>query len=1267
MKIQNFSRIRKKAEQSGLPFVHVPNLLSMQIDSYDQFLQKEVHPQKRYEEGLQAVLKSIFPLEDQKGIYYLEFIDYIVLKEKYSTDECIERNLSYQAPVKARMRLVIYDEEILKETGEKRVKSTIEQDVFLGEIPLITNQGTFIINGAERVIISQLHRSPGIFFSEAKHPSGKILNSAKLIPYNGSWLEFNMDSYDALFVLIDKRRKLPATVLLRAVGLSTNDDLRNYFYEKEKIDVKKSKDRFLFADVMNKETGEILFDAGSEIGNDEIEAMVEGGIKKIDVIKSNFEITRKIIEQTIAKDQTTTQEEALKKIYTLIRPGEEPTYEIALDLFNRMFFNERRYNLGKVGRHKLNTRLGLNIDINTHVLTKEDLIAIIDKLIAVYKDEDRIDDIDHLANRRVRTVGELLAEQYNIGLSRVARTAVERMSIANPDEVTLHDLINSNALIAVVQSFFLTGQLSQYMEQTNPLTGITHKRRLSALGPGGLTRERAGFEVRDVHYSHYGRICPIETPEGPNIGLISSPAMYARVNELGFLETPYIKVENSKITSEVLFLDANQEENYIIAQANVNYDENTNITDNLVFARHQGEFLQVKPEEVQFLDVSPQQIVSASASLIPFLEHDDANRALMGSNMQRQAVPLMNPEVPMVGTGMEEIIARDSGSTATAPFDGVVKKVTSSYIDIERDNPDESILDIGTKNRVYLKKFARSNQDTSIHQRPSVKAGDKVKRGDLISDGPSITDNRLALGSNMLVAFMPWYGYNYEDAIILSEKVAREDTLTSVYIEEHEVLVRIMKNGKEELAYDIPNVPIKALRNLDKSGVIRVGSVVKAGDIIVGKITPKNVDIDPSPEENLMRALFGDRAGDFTNSSLKAKPGMEGVVIDVKVFSRLESTEEFEDQELKLESLQRIKQEHKERQKKIQGYLQGKLEKILIGNTAKNIVDEKTNMFFVPSGIKITKNSLKKINFKRLNLDYDLVEDAEMNQNIYNEIILKAKVAYEESDNIFKKAKERLKHGDELPYGVRKMVKVYIAKKRKIAVGDKMAGRHGNKGVISRISPIADMPYMENGESIDIILNPLGVPSRMNIGQIMETHLGMVAKILGVNFETPVFDGATLADIDKSMKKVKLELDGKQVLYDGKTGEPFKERVTVGVMYMLKLNHLVADKMHARSTGPYSLITQQPLGGKAQHGGQRLGEMEVWALEAYGASRLLEEMLTIKSDDVEGRTNAFKAITSGMNPPKPGIPESFNVLVSELKSLCFDVEFLADKKHNGGL
>ncbi|MBN1326926.1 MAG: DNA-directed RNA polymerase subunit beta [Candidatus Cloacimonetes bacterium] len=1235
----------------------------MQIDSYEDFLQKNVHPQKRKNQGLQEVLTAIYPLEDQKEIYFLEFLDYLVLKEKYSTDECIERNLSYQAPIKARMRLTVYDEDILKETGEKRVKNTIEQDVFLGEIPLITSRGTFIINGAERVIISQLHRSPGIFFSEEKNPNGKLLYSAKLIPQNGSWLEFNMDSYDALFVLIDKRRKLPATILLRAVGLSTNTDLRNHFYEKETISCEEAKGRFLFDDFIDPETGEVIYEAAiTEIDDVVLEKFSDLKIKEVTVIKSEFDITRKILEQTIAKDQTANQEEALKKIYTLIRPGEEPSYEIALDLFNRMFFNERRYNLGKVGRYKLNSRLDLEVDPEVFILTREDLIAIVERLIAVYRDDDTTDDIDHLANRRIRTVGELLGEQYNIGLSRVARTAIERMSIANSDEVTIHDLINSNALIAVVQSFFLTGQLSQFMEQTNPLTAITHKRRLSALGPGGLTRERAGFEVRDVHYSHYGRICPIETPEGPNIGLISSPAMYAKINHLGFLETPYIKIEDAKITAKVDFLDSYQEEKYIIAQANINYNKELKIIDKMVFARHRGEFLQVRPEDVQYMDVSPQQIVSVSASIIPFLEHDDANRALMGSNMQRQAVPLISPEIPLVGTGMEKVVAEDSGVVAMAPFDGTVTKVTSSFIDIERSNPDDDILDLGIGNRIYLKKFTRSNQDTCINQRPIVKQNDTVVKGQMISDGPAIAGGRLSLGRNMIVAFMPWYGYNFEDAIILSENVAREDTLTSLYIEEHEVLVRNMKNGKEELAYDIPNVPTKSLRNLDKTGIIRVGSVVKAGDIIVGKITPKNVDIDPSPEENLMRALFGDRAGDFTNSSLKAKPGMEGVVIDVKVFSRLEDLDEFEDQERKKEQLNRIKLEKAERQRKIDGFLKTQLSKKLVGQVAKNIVDSKTNMFFIPSNKKITKTDLSKINFKRLNLDYDLVEDPENNREIYRQIILKVKTAQEDSNNIYKKVQERLKHGDELPYGVRKMVKVYIAKKRKIQVGDKMAGRHGNKGVISRISPIEDMPFTEQGEPVDIILNPLGVPSRMNIGQIMETHLGMAAKILGFVAETPVFDGASLDDIVEEMKKANLPEDGKQILYDGKTGEPFKERVTVGIMYMLKLNHLVADKMHARSTGPYSLITQQPLGGKAQHGGQRLGEMEVWALEAYGASRLLEEMLTIKSDDVDGRTNAFKAITSGQNPPKPGVPESFNVLVSELKSLCFDIGFLSEKE-----
>ncbi|MCF7919430.1 MAG: DNA-directed RNA polymerase subunit beta [Candidatus Cloacimonetes bacterium] len=1236
----------------------------MQIDSYNLFLQRDKHPQKRKLDGLEAVFQSIFPLEDPKGLYKLEYLDYEVLKEKYAVEECVERNQSYDAPIKARMRLTKYDEEILKDTGEKREKEQIEQDVFLGEIPLITTQGTFIINGAERIIISQLHRSPGIFFSETKHPSGKSLFSAKLIPYTGSWLEFTMDIHNAMYVLIDKRRKIPVSVLLRSLGYSTNQDIREHFYiwEEEKVS-ENIKERYLFTDVAD-EDGEIVLQAGYLVDEDSYDKLIEHGIKKVKLISGKSEVRRKILEQTIAKDTTENKKDALIKIYSLIRPGDEPTENSAEELFERMFFNEKRYNLGRVGRYKLNTRLGVDVDPEINIVTREDMVAIVTKLIELFNEEDFVDDIDHLANRRVRTVGELLSEQYNIGLARVARTALERMNIANPDEITIHDLINSNALIAVVNSFFLTGQLSQFMEQTNPLTALTHKRRLSALGPGGLTRERAGFEVRDVHYSHYGRICPIETPEGPNIGLLSSPAMYSRINELGFMETPYIKVENGRIIHQIDYLDPQMEDRYTIAQANVNYDVKTlDITDKLVFARKNGEYVEVSPLEVDYMDVCSQQIVSVSAALIPFLEHDDANRALMGSNMQRQAVPLVKSEVPLVGTGIEATVAKDSGVAALAPYNGTITRVTSSYLEIERDNPEESIMDIDRHNRIYLRKYQRSNQDTTINQRPTVKVGQHVNKGDILSDGPAIEDGRLALGRNMMVAFMPWYGYNYEDAIILSENVAREDMLTSIYIEEHEVLVRDTKNGKEELAYDIPNVPNKSLRNLDKTGIIRIGSVVKAGDIIVGKITPKNTDIDPSPEENLMRALFGDRAGDFSNSSLKAKPGMEGVVIDVKVFSRKEErSEEFIDEKERVnKEIEQLKEEKLDRQQRIDEYLELHLGRALLGEKAKNIVNEKNGMFMVPSGESIDEEALTRINFKKLNLDYDLIEDTEKNDKIYEEIILKVKEAQEESENILKKKKERLKRGDELSNGVRKMVKVFIAKKRKIQVGDKMAGRHGNKGVISRISPIADMPFMKDGTPVDVILNPLGVPSRMNIGQIMETHLGMAAKILGFRAETPVFDGATIEDIRIELAKAEMASDGKMVLYDGKTGEPFMERVTVGVMYMLKLNHLVADKMHARSTGPYSLITQQPLGGKAQHGGQRLGEMEVWALEAYGASRLLEEMLTIKSDDVDGRTNAFKAISSGQNPPKPGVPESFNVLVSELKSLCFEIEFISNK------
>jgi len=1253
-KIKSFSKISGRFAELGIPEVEIPNLLAMQVDSFDDFLQKDIRPQSREKKGLQAVFESTFPIEDNKGNFHLEFMEYNVLQEKYSIEECRERNLSYQAPLKVRLRLTIY-----QQTEEGRdSQDIIEQEVFLGEVPLITDQGTFIINGAERVVISQLQRSPGVFFSESKHPSGKTLYSAKVIPYNGSWLEFNIDIHDVMYVHIDKRRKLPVTVILRAIGISTNEDLRKTFYKTEKLNLKKAKGRHLYKDIMVAGEEEPVATANELVSDALVKTLEAHNIKTVEVIDYDYEIARKVLENTIAKDPTEDQEDALKKIYSLIRPGEDATLEAAKDLVDRMFFTEKRYNLDMVGRYKINTRLGIDVDENHMTLCVEDFVHIFKTLVNIYNDQDEIDDIDSLSNRRVRTVGELLEEQFKIGLSMVSRIIQERMAISNTDEVTVHDLVNSNALISVVQSFFLTGQLSQFMEQTNPLASLRHKRAFSALGPGGLTRDRAGFEVRDVHATHYGRICPIETPEGPNIGLIVSPSIYSRINQFGFMETPYRRVVDGKLTSEYVFMDAVQEEKYIIAQSDVTLDEDRRITNETVFARDRGDFILADPKQIEYMDVAPQQMVSVSAAMIPFLEHDDANRALMGSNMQRQAVPLINPVAPIVGTGMEKIATMDTSNIAVAPYDGIVTNVTSAYVEIKPLSEKDEVLYLGIGNRIELKKFERTNQDTCNNQRPVVRIGDQVRKGQPISDGACVEDNRLALGTNLLVAFMPWYGYNYEDAIILSEKVARDDTLTSIYIEEMEVLVRNVKNGREELAYDIPNVPPHALRNLDKTGIVRVGSVIEAGDIIVGKVTPKSIEIDPSPEENLMRALFGDRAGDFTNSSLKAKPGMEGVVIDVKVFSRLEDgIEADEDRE---EKYAKLKKDLSLRRKKVEEFKEEKLSAALLGQKAQTIWDEKSNIYFIPSGKKITKADIERINFKKLDLDEQLVQDQEANDRIYSEIILKIKQSFEQSENIYRKSRERIKHGDELQYGVRKMVKVFVAKKRKIEVGDKMAGRHGNKGVISIVAPIEDMPFLEDGTPLDVILNPLGVPSRMNIGQIMETHLGMAAQALGFEVETPIFDGASVEEIEASLKEAGLPADGKQVLYDGKTGKPFKERVTVGIIYMMKLNHLVADKMHARSTGPYSLITQQPLGGKAQHGGQRLGEMEVWALEAYGAAHLLEEMLTIKSDDVDGRNNAFKAITRGENPPAPGVPESFNVLVSELKSLGFDIEFLKD-------
>ncbi len=1161
-----------------------------------------------------------------------------------------------------KFRLTTFEKTV--EGEQQRVKSVKEKDLFLGEIPMITDRGTFIINGEERVIISQLHRSPGVTFTSETHGSGKILYNAKVIPVQGSWFQFVTDTQDVVYVLIDKRHKVPVTTILRCLGLSDNNKIRENFYHPQELDLTKEEylDRVLFSDVIDQKSGEVIAEGGALLTEGLVDKILKVKVKKVQVIPLEQDEEKRIIESTLSKDPTLSEEEALKFIYNIIRPGEEPPIDTARELINRIFFNPKRYSLGEVGRYKINKRLHLDIPIETQILTQNDFIAIIKEIVNLNKGLSTTDDIDHLSNRRVSGVGELVANQFSIGLSRVARIARERMTLSSSEDASILGLVNTNALMAVVNSFFLTGELSQFMEQTNPLAAITHMRRLSALGPGGLTRERAGFEVRDVHYSHYGRICPIETPEGPNIGLLTSPAIYARVNQFGFLETPYIKVENGRVTDQVDYLDPTQEENMKIAQAGIEVDKKGNIIKDRVMCLTGGDFVLVPKEEVDYIDSSRQQIVSVSAGLVPFLDHDDANRALMGSNMQRQAVPLIRPQPPTVATGIEKIVAQDAELAIKAPFDAIVEKATSDEIVLKRilsDDDKDSISALEEERTFKLKKFQRTNQETCINQHPEVIAGQKVKKGELITDGPAIKNSELALGTNMLVAFMPWYGYNYEDAIIISEKVAREDELTSIYIEELEVLVRSTREGDEELTDDIPNVPKFALRNLDGYGVVRVGSHIKSGDILVGKITPKSSNVDLSPEEKLMRALFGERAGDFSDTSLKAKPGMEGVVVDVKVFSKAES-DELSEQE-KEEKLAKLKSKFDSENKKIYKFLKMKLSDLLLSETAHRITEEKTGRFFIPPNTKITEEELKKISFRKLNLDNKLVTKEKKNEQIFEEVIIDVKNALEENENSYKKQKDRIKYGDELPSGVLKMVKIYIAKKRQVEVGDKMAGRHGNKGVIAKIAPIEDMPFLKDGTPVDIILNPLGVPSRMNIGQILETHLGWAAKALGYDVETPVFDGATIDEITQQLEEAELPNDGKVILYDGKTGEAMHERVTVGIIYMMKLNHLVVDKMHARSTGPYSLVTQQPLGGKAQHGGQRLGEMEVWALEAYGASRLLQEMLTVKSDDVDGRNQTYEAITKGKELPEPGIPESFNVLASELKSLCLDFDLLSEK------
>ncbi len=1232
--------------------VEMPNLLSIQIDSYESFLQLDLPPNKRKNRGLHLVFESIFPVADVHGIHSLEYVDYSIGNPRYSQDECRERGMTFAAPLRATLRLVSRD----KETPDKPIKDVVEQSVFLGELPLMTDQGTFIVNGAERVVVSQLHRSPGVFFDETMHPNGKRLLSARILPYKGPWLEFSMDINDIMYVHIDRRRKLPVSLLLRALGFSKNGEILALF--REDVDTvidEEIVDRINAGqDIIEKKTGEVILGAYDTITEDHVEALKKARFKKLKVLAAPEGSDPGVMENTLNKDPSENEEEALTRIYNLLRPGDPPNMETARGLLERLFFNPKRYNLGDVGRYRINSRLDVGIPFESTILHVEDFTAIIRYLLLLRVGQGNTDDIDHLGNRRVRLVGELLANQFSIGLTRMSRTIRERMSLRDEDQLTPHDLVNARTVSTVVQAFFGSSQLSQFMQQTNPLDELTHKRRLSALGPGGLSRDRAGFEVRDVHYTHYGRICPVETPEGPNIGLISSLSTYARVNAFGFVETPYRTVVNGKVTNEIEFLTADQEDRYTIAQANEPLDDNGNFLNDLVAARSRDDYPMVTPHEVQYMDVSPKQLVSAAAALIPFLEHDDANRALMGSNMQRQAVPLLFPEAPRVGTGMESKVARDSGALVLAQNPGEVASVEADRIVVRRDKKHSTPLtplDTADEDEYKLIKFSRSNQDCCINQRPLVKRGDKVSTGDVLADGPATEHGDLALGMNVLVAFMPWNGYNFEDAIVISERLLKNDIFTSVHIEEFELQVRDTKRGQEEITREIPNVSEVAVRNLDDEGIIRIGAEVAPGDILVGKVTPKG-ETELSPEERLLRAIFGEKAGDVRDASLKAPPGMEGVVIDRRVFSRKERSEGSRKREKNAVAEMRVEAEQKSQE--LRRELERQLEELLSGHRLGRLRSREDDSVVVREGTQISERL-----FERIDLFGVVPEDGWTDNDSVNikieELLRYAQEQLQLIEEQTERTIERMTRGDELPPGIVQLVKVYVAKRRKLAVGDKMAGRHGNKGVVAQIVPEEDMPYMEDGTPIDIALNPLGVPSRMNLGQIFETHLGMAAHELDLHIATPVFDGATLTEVKSNLEAAGLNPDGKAELYDGRTGKQFDKRVTVGIIYILKLSHLVADKIHARSIGPYSLVTQQPLGGKAQFGGQRFGEMEVWALEAYGSAYTLQEMLTVKSDDVAGRSKIYEAIVKGENPPEPGVPESFNVLVKELQSLCLDV------------
>lgn len=1471
---KNFSKIKEVLE--------ISNLIDVQKKSYEKFLQANVDPEQREPVGLQGVFKTVFPIKDFYETASLEFVSYRLMEPKYDVEECLLRGMTYAAPMKVTVRLVVWD--VNDETKARNIKAVKEQEVYFGEIPLMTENGTFIINGTERVIVSQLHRSPGVFFDRDQvkpHSGGKIFYYARIIPYRGSWIDFEFDQKDILYVRIDRRRKIPVTVFLRALKY-TGQELLDYFYHREKIFCRKGKfskeisrevligqkatldivdpetqkvilkkhrriteesyrklemskittipvepedliGKYLARDVVDPETGEVIGEYNQEVTESFLEQIKERGIESFEILFidhinvssslrdtmliDKIELSREEKERLAREEPEKSvrekeSERALIDIYKRLRPGDPPTIETAINLFYNLFFNPERYDLSKVGRMKLNHKLGLKTnppkilvltekwrkealeagatyvggkelidrilagwlefdevvatpemveeiqrvskilypigmmpslkdgtlteDVRGRIekiledekttLRRRDILEVVKYLIRLKDGQGSVDDIDHLGNRRVRTVGELLENQYHIGLVRIERAIKERMSLQDIETLMPHDLINSKPLSAVIKEFFGSSQLSQFMDQTNPLSEITHKRRLSALGPGGLTRERAGFEVRDVHPTHYGRICPIETPEGPNIGLITSLSTYARVNDYGFIETPYREVINGRVTNQIRYLFALDEEEEVngqkpaIAQANAPIDREGRFLAPLVPARRGGEFVVVKPEEIRYMDVSPKQLVSVATSLIPFLENDDANRALMGSNMQRQAVPLLRTDAPLVGTGMEGVVARDSGVVVVAKRDGIVEDVDASRIVIRADGNGDDLNDSGVD--IYtLIKYKRSNQNTCINQRPIVQVGDRVKKGEVIADGPATDMGELALGRNVLVAFMPWGGYNFEDSILISERLLKEDTYTSIHIEELECVARDTKLGKEEITSDIPNVGEEALKDLDESGIVRIGAEVKPGDILVGKVTPKG-ETQLSPEEKLLRAIFGEKAGDVRDTSLRVPHGIEGIVIDAKVFSRKGQEKDERMKAIEEQEKARLLKNQADQIRIIQNSTRRKIGRYLIDKRAAHrIADEKKNRVFLEAKERIKEDHLFALPFDRLK-EIDVLEGKRVIPEV-RKILEHAELQINRVKEVFSEKLAKLKKGDELAPGVIKSVKVYIAIKRKLSVGDKMSGRHGNKGIISRVLPEEDMPFLEDGTPVDVVLNPLGVPSRMNVGQILETHLGWAAKGLGwkigeyleksynpkilrrrlkeiysskemnefleqatddevvemarrlgqgIYVSVPVFDGATEEEIKDYLNRAGLPTSGQTILYDGRTGEPFHHKVTVGYMYLLKLHHLVDEKIHARSIGPYSLVTQQPLGGKAQFGGQRLGEMEVWALEAYGAAHSLQEFLTVKSDDVAGRTRVYEAIVKGEHTLEPGIPESFNVLVKELQSLCLDTELLEEKR-----